>query len=113
MKRTANIIFAMVLLLAGAVWANIKPVGFRCQTVSGLYADDVICDIAQRPTEADFIEDGYTPFTTWAAFSSNLISDIDSKAMSGIKDFSIHFDTDIDLGGYSETKTACDELRRL
>ncbi len=110
MKRTTEILVATVLFLVGAVWAGIKPVGFRCQTVAGLYADDVICDIAQRPTEADFIEDGYTPFTTWAAFSSNLISDIDSKAMSGIKDFSIHFDTNIDLGGYSETKTACDEL---
>ena len=73
MKRTANIIFAMVLLLAGAVWANIKPVGFRCQTVSGLYADDVICDIAQLATEADLVSDGYTHyFTTWVAFSSNL-----------------------------------------
>lgn len=109
MKRTANIIFAMVLLLAGAVWANIKPVGFRCQTVSGLYADDVICDIAQLATEADLVSDGYSPFTTWVAFSSNLISEIDSKAMSGIKNFGIHFDTDIDLGGYSETDAACEE----
>ena len=107
MKKAAKILLAMVLLLAGSGLADMNPMGLICRPIFGDNVNDVACDIAQGATEAELSAKGYIPYTTWAAFSSDLISEIQNQTALATGSVYINFDTDIDLGGYSETEKKC------
>ncbi|MBR5411550.1 MAG: hypothetical protein IK114_00705 [Fibrobacter sp.] len=103
MKRTVNIVFACVLLLAGFALADI---GFKCEMLPG-GLDEVSCDIAQDTPIPSLNTKTYNVYKTWYAFQKAFIADVESKVKLATGNVYIHFETDIDLGGYSATENKC------
>ena len=103
MKRTVNIVFACVLLLAGFALADI---GFKCEILPG-GLDEVSCDIAQDTPIPSLNTKTYNVYKTWYAFQKAFIADVESKVKLATGNVYIHFETDIDLGGYSATENKC------
>ena len=109
MKRTTEILIAAVLLLAGTVLAEIKPIGYRCEAPLPQNNFTVECYVKQFEPGESAGED-YTVFQTWDEFALDFVShmgsyDDDPNTWA----FLIKFENDIDLGGYSKKKVACEE----
>ncbi len=108
MKRTTEILIAAVLLLAGTVLAEIKPIGYRCEAPMDYNDYTLDCSIKQFAQGES--TDGYTVSSTWNDFASGFMSYVGaSESDPNTWSIRVKFDTDIDLGGYSKKKVACEE----
>ena len=107
MKRTTKIVYACVLLLSGFTFAAVMPIGYSCQILPG-GVDEVLCTVAQETSDTKLNTNTYNVYDSWNSFKSGFVSAVESNAQFAMMgDVYIEFETDIDLGGYSEAEKKC------
>ena len=107
MKRTTKIVYACILLLSGFTFAAVMPIGYSCQILPG-GVDEVHCTVAQETSDTKLNTSTYNVYDSWNSFKNGFVSAVESNAQSAkMGDVYIEFETDIDLGGYSETEKKC------
>ncbi|SHK18505.1 hypothetical protein [Fibrobacter sp. UWH4] len=109
MKRTTEILVATVLFLVGAVWAGIKPIGYRCDVPLPNNDYTAECYVKQFEPGESAGED-YEVYDTWDEFASDFLSRVGAfESDPNTWSVQIKFENDIDLGGYSKKNGTCAE----
>ena len=107
MKRTTKIVYACILLLSGFTFAAVMPIGYSCQILPG-GVDEVHCTVAQETSDTKLNTSTYNVYDSWDSFKNGFVSAVESNArLAMMGDVYIEFETDIDLGGYSEAEKKC------
>jgi hypothetical protein len=107
MKRTTKIVYACILLLSGFTFAAVMPIGYSCQILPG-GVDEVLCTVAQETSDTKLNTNTYNVYDSWNSFKNGFVSAVESNAqLAMMGDVYIEFETDIDLGGYSEAEKKC------
>ncbi|WP_405342199.1 hypothetical protein [Fibrobacter sp.] len=107
MKRTTKIVYACILLLSGFTFAAVMPIGYSCQILPG-DVDEVLCTVAQETSDTKLNTSTYNVYDSWNSFKNGFVSAVESNAqLAMMGDVYIEFETDIDLGGYSEAGKKC------
>ena len=107
MKRTTKIVYACILLLSGFTFAAVMPIGYSCQILPG-DVDEVHCTVAQETSDTKLNTSTYNVYDSWNSFKNGFVSAVEFNAqLAMMGDVYIEFETDIDLGGYSEAEKKC------
>lgn len=112
MKKMANVLVAIVLLLAGSALAQgegkIKPIGFKCEKIN---SDKTECSVAQLNSDTELFKAGYTGYDNWYEFNEELYTAMAQNTAHGLF---LTFKTNVDLGGYvvKNGRVECNDIFR-